>query len=255
MSTTHGQRIEYYHRHVAARVPATPYCVTLDIEPLRPGEDEVAAARRLIARLIHRFPRLFRLVLADALYARADFVSFLRTHNLHALIVFKQERRLLMQNAYALRRLTTPECFEHRGTEYTVWDIVDPGCWDACPYPVRMVISEERCGTDISTWVWIPTLPPDTYSARWIVQTGHDRWCIENQGFNELTNDWHADHVYRHSPRAIVASILLTMLACLVFHQFFFHNLHYHFRRCLSKHHVVRQLQADLYYTPVPDTS
>lgn len=255
VTTKNGARSEYYHRHVTARVPAEPYCVAWDIEPLRPGEDEVAAARRLMTRLTRRFPRLFRLVLADALYARADFVTFLRAQKLHAMIVFKQEERTLMREARRLRTMTTPEHFDHHGTACTVWDIPDCSGWDSCPVPVRIIISEERRGTDCSTWIWITTLPQEQYPACRLVPAGHGRWCIENQGFNELANHWHADHVYRHTPRAIVAGILLTMFACLVFHQFYFYNLHHRVRGCLTKQHVARQLQAELYHTPGPDTS
>jgi hypothetical protein len=32
---------------------------------------------------------------------------------------------------------------------------------------------------------------------------GHQRWDIENYGFNELANEWHSDHVFRHDPGAI----------------------------------------------------
>jgi len=177
VATKNAERIEYYHRHVTALVPAEPYCVALEIEPVRPGEDEVAAAQRLITRLTRRFPRLFRLVLADAFYARANFITFLRTHHFHGVIVFKQEERHLMREGLALRRFITPTHYNRHCTACTVWDV--PACdgWDACPYPVRVIISEEHDGTERSTWVWITTLHQKDFSAFWLVQTGHNRWC------------------------------------------------------------------------------
>jgi len=260
VATKNGDRIEYYHRHVTALVPALPYCVALDIEPIRPGEDEVAAARRLILRILRRFPRLFRLVLADSFYPQGAFFNFLREHRLHVMTVLKQEARLLMQEARLLRQSVQPVHFRINEVDYSVWDIPSEDTWDSCACPVRVIINEERHRNekDNANWVWVTTLDQDAHPAATLVPVGHDRWCIENQGFNELSNHWHADHVYRHSPEAILASILLTMLAHLLFHQFYWHNLSHHFRRSHSKLHVARRLLAELYFTPpVPsaDTS
>ena len=54
-----------------------------------PKEDEVATAIRLLRRVLALYPRAFDLVLADALYARADFFNFLPAHRKHALVVLK----------------------------------------------------------------------------------------------------------------------------------------------------------------------
>jgi hypothetical protein len=133
VQTRTGERREYYHRHVMAMLPAEPDCV----------------------------------VLTDALYARADFVTVVRQQHLHL-------------------------------------------------------------------------------------------WCIENHGFNELATYWHADHVYRHTPRAIAAAILLILPAYLVFHLFYWHNLRPDLRATATKLDIARQPRAHLYYLPgddQPDTS
>ena len=41
----------------------------LDADPIRPGEDEIAAARRLFDRVIDCCPRAFDVALGDGLYA------------------------------------------------------------------------------------------------------------------------------------------------------------------------------------------
>jgi hypothetical protein len=41
----------------------------------------------------------------------------------------------------------------------------------------------------------VTTLPKATAATGAVVQLGHGRWTIENQGFNEISNRWHADHV------------------------------------------------------------
>lgn len=58
-----------------------------------------------------------------------------------------------------------------------------------------------------------------------IVGLGHQRWDIENHGFNELVNSWDADHVYRHEPNAIECFLLLPFLGYNIFDAFVALNL------------------------------
>src|SRR3989339_321803 len=63
----------------------------LDAEPLRPGEDEVAAALRLLDRVVRAYPRAFDLVQGDGLYADPRFFHWALEHGKHALAVLKDE--------------------------------------------------------------------------------------------------------------------------------------------------------------------
>ena len=95
--TAGGDRIQFYHRQVtlmlltAALSGREAVRLLLDHEPQRPGEEEVATALRLLARVIPAYPRAFDVVLADALYAEAPFFNFLLAHGKHALVVLKDE--------------------------------------------------------------------------------------------------------------------------------------------------------------------
>jgi hypothetical protein len=54
-------------------------------------------------------PRAFDLVLADALYAEAHFFNFLLAHGKHALVVLKDERRNIYQDATGLFDHVAPQ--------------------------------------------------------------------------------------------------------------------------------------------------
>ena len=60
-----GQQMQYYHRQVTllllsdAPPGSEPLRLLLDAEPQRPGEDEMAAAHRLLARVLETYPRAF----------------------------------------------------------------------------------------------------------------------------------------------------------------------------------------------------
>jgi len=58
-----------------------------------------------------------------------------------------------------------------------------------------------------------------------VVALGHQRCDIENRGFNDLANEWVADHVYRHEPAAMEAFLLTALLAFNLYHAFIRLNL------------------------------
>ena len=103
----------------------------------------------------------------------------------------------------------------------------------------------------VSDWVWVTTLPVARASTRTVVDLGHRRWCIENQGFNELVSRWFANHVYKHHPTAILVFWLLAMLAMLainVFYAFYSRNLEPPLRQRNTMRHVAAQVAAELYH-------
>lgn len=50
-----------------------------------------------------------------------------------------------------------------------------------------------------------------------IYQSGHRRWGIENQAFNELTQACHLEHCYHDEPASMLAQMLILLLGFTVF--------------------------------------
>jgi len=68
------KKTQYYHKQVYAQLSGPALSVILDFEPMRQGEEECAAALRLLRRLrITHGPRCFDLVVVDAWYANGPF--------------------------------------------------------------------------------------------------------------------------------------------------------------------------------------
>ena len=189
-----GDRLQYYHRQVTLLLvpgaPANrePLRIPLDHEPQLAGEDEVATAKRLLARVIDRYPRAFDLVLADALYARADFFNFLLERNKHALVVLKDERRNVYQDVAGLFSRVSPVEGTFRKRDCQWWDFPDLHSWPEVKTPVRVIRSLEtrsvkrqldhKRETLISEWVWVTTLPSELATVNRCVEFGHQRWDI-----------------------------------------------------------------------------
>jgi len=129
----------------------------------------VATARRLLERVLARYPRAFQLLLADGLYAQAPFFNLLLAHGKHALVVLKDERRDLHQDACGLSAVTPSQEGKYRSRHCQWWDVSDLTTWPQVNAPVRVIRSRETYPVcrptmqeveSITTeWVWATTLP------------------------------------------------------------------------------------------------
>jgi hypothetical protein len=236
---SHGgqEHIQYYHRHVTLMLLPGNNALRflVDVEPQRPGEDELACALRLLTRVLQRYPRAFDVVLADALYAQAPFFNFLIAQDKHAVVVLKNEQRDLYKDSAGLFRQMKPHSGQYRSRQCSWWDVSDLRSWSNVNLPLRVVRSQETYSVKrqldgkpeqvTNDWVWVTTVSAAQLSTERVVHLGHRRWDIENYAFNELATYWHADHVYKHDGNAMECFLLETCLAFNIFHAFWRRNL------------------------------
>jgi hypothetical protein len=254
--TRQGDRVQYYHRAVTMGLAGKDLFMLLDAEPMARGEDEVAAATRLLDRAVEAYPRAFDVVGGDALYAQAPFFNHVRSKGKHVIAVLKDQQRDLFKDAQGLWE-QTPPAVTHGERRRECWDVSDLKTWPQCRHPVRVVRSLEtwqvrrqldgQLEDRLSDWAWVTTMPAGFASTGATVRIGHSRWDIENQGFNELANRWHADHVYRHQDTAMLVMWLFTMLAANLFAAFYRRDLKPALRAAGNTLHVARQMAAELY--------
>jgi hypothetical protein len=252
--------VEYYHRLVTMVLVGAEVCFEMDAEPMRPGEDEGAAALRLFDRVIQAYPRAFDVVAGDGLYARADVFNHIKSRGKDVLAVLKDEQRLLFQDAQGLWEQMPPTAYERNSVHYEVWDLEGFNTWPQCKHPVRVVRSletgaikrqlDKQVETRQVSWVWVTTLSPARASTRAVVRLGHDRWAIENKSYNELVNRWDADHVYRHHPAAILFLWLMLQLAANIFATFYRRNLKPAIRNSYDTLQILQFIKATLYGRP-----
>lgn len=257
--TQAGDRVQYYHRNVTLMLLGEKVRMLLDVEAQRPGEDEVQVALRLLERVIAMYPSAFRVVLGDALYAKAPFVNYLWTHRKYVLIVLKQQDRNLYEDAVALFKLHEPTSARYRARNCLWWDVTDLTSWPQVETPMRVVRSTEtytvkrqaskECEHGTTEWMWVTNLPPVLAPTGLVVRLGHARWDIENYGFNELVNGWHADHVYKHDAGAIEAFYLLTFVAFNLFHAFLVLNVKPELRAAKTDKFWACVMAAEVYRT------
>jgi hypothetical protein len=263
-----GDRIQFYHRQVTLMLlPGAPggrepIRLLLDHEPQRSGEDEVAAAMRLLERVIQSYPRAFDLVLADALYGTAPFFNFLLAHRKHVLVVLKDERRNLYQDVAGLFEHVAPQQGSRGSRKCLWWDFPDLLSWPEVNAAVRVVRSletwsvrrqrDKRESTQTSDWIWVTTLSTAQASTARAIGFGHQRWDIENYGFNELVTQWQADHVFKHDPNAMECFLLVAFLACNIFHAFWALSLKPQAKQGKTQSFWATLISAELHAKAIP---
>jgi hypothetical protein len=252
--TGQGDRTQFYHRWVTAMLLSGELRLWLDIEPQQPGDDEIAAALRLLERVLKQYPRAFDLVLGDALYTDPRIYTLCQKHSKDVLTVLKNEQRNLLQDA---RRLFEDREPQELSPTCQAWDLCGFNTWPQVGREVRVVQTRETqqvrrqlgqvTETLHSEWVWVTTLSANRACTAAVVALGHARWQIENQGFNELVTRWAADHLYRHHPNALLIFWLLALLAFNLFFAFVRRHLQLQRRGELTPQHLAGCLTAQIY--------
>jgi hypothetical protein len=244
------ERIQYYHRAVGCQIVSAPVKPLLAVEWLQPGEGEDTAALRLLAQLPALYgSRFFDILLLDSLYAQAPVLQLAGQIGWDVVITLKQEKRDLYQSAMRLFQSRPPDSGFRQAqggasTEVHLWETDGLPFTQDHPQPVRVLRAEEtltepqlRQGertaqTTSHHWVWITTLEAPAFSAKTVWQLGHLRWKNENNGWNDLTQNWALKHGFlhacKHRPRKPSASgqrqpvpnyglAAVTLILCLAF--------------------------------------
>ena len=252
-------KYQYYHQFTAFILACSDFCLTLDIEPILPGEGEQTSAYRLIKRVCKNYPKAFSLVIGDGLYLNQNVFKLLEAHHKKTIAVLKEERRQLFEEANKLSLLAEPKVYTEGATSYRVWEHCISGCWDGYGKDVRVIVSRETTKKrvhskdgrgwedrkEVSNWMWATNLDTSgsTGDLKNTVKVCHSRWHIENRCFKETAGMWNAEHIYRHSANAIMVFLLFLFMAVNIFNIFMNRNIKD--KKIRTKLNLIKRIQAD----------
>jgi cell division protein FtsB len=252
-------KYQYYHQFTAFILACKDFSITLDVEPILPGEGEQTSAYRLLSRVCNNYPKAFSLVIGDGLYLNEKIFKLLEAHHKKTIAVLKEERRQLFQEANRLSLLDEPAVYREGKTSYRVWDHCVFGCWDGYGKDVRVIVSQETTkarthskdgksweDTEVAAnWMWATNLDvsKNIGDLKNTVKVCHARWHIENRCFKETAGMWNAEHIYRHSKNAIIVFLLFLFMAVNIFNIFRSRNIKD--KKIRTKLNLIMRLQAD----------
>jgi hypothetical protein len=213
------EQLQYYHRAVGCQIVSSPVKAFLDFEWLQPDEGEETAALRLLRRLPQLYgSSFFDILLLDALYAQTAVLDLAQQVGWDVVISLKQNQPDLYKSAVRLfgQRSADASFTERRDRktyQVLLWDTEGLPFSGNDPRLVRVLRSEEtltenhyrhdQLQTEQTSheWLWITTLDPKTFPAPQVRRLGHDRWILENNGWNDLRQHWALKHGFLHACR------------------------------------------------------
>ena len=207
---------EYYHQAVALSWMSGPLRLVLGWEVLAPGEGELTAALRLLARLLPRLNKSLDLVLGDALYCCRPFFKAVCGAGLQGLAV-SSEGTEMDEEIDLLMKTDPPRLVP--GVEVAVWEMESEAWSQDLKRKLRVIHCERRY--EAPAWKHerkqlrvVTSVPVEILPAGQGWKVGRSRWGIENGTFNVLTRDHSLTHDYHHSVAAIVALLAMRSFAC-----------------------------------------
>lgn len=222
------EQVQYFHRAVGCQIVSGPVKAFLDFEWLQPNEGEETAALRLLRRLPQLYGSpFFDILLLDALYAQTAVLDLAQQIGWDLVISLKQNQPDLYKSAVRLFGQRSPDAAfteqrDHKTYQVLLWDTEGLPFSGNDPRLVRVLRSEEtltenhyrqgqiQAEQTSHEWLWITTLALKTFPAPQVRRLGHDRWILENNGWNDLTQHWAFKHGFlhacQHRPQAITES-------------------------------------------------
>jgi hypothetical protein len=236
------ERVQYYHRYVAAMLVDPILDLVLDVEPVRndearrdAGEDprhegELTAALRLIDRLHSTCGTFIDAFVLDALYPCGPVLTKLNDYRYGAFIVVKKENNEPLKDALAIWS-GQPACEHHDDTEshehIQFWDVDGVKTLNTFKGELRVVRAEitHKDGTR-HTWCFAALGEKARKLGRkTALKIVRARWHIENTGFNQWVQHWNLSHVYHHTANATLAVLLLWSLVFNLLQLFVYRHL------------------------------
>ena len=251
---------EYYHQYVVCQLILCSVPVIIDIEPVKPGEGELTAAKRLIKRILKEQSRRVDIFCFDALYLDSGLLNMLDRKKKFWVAVLKQENRDAYKEIDRLLPSTKPIKTEINKRNVTLWDMEGLVGWDKLKKTFRAVVCyeeywkwelnpktrEKEQALKTQVWRWLTNLP-SIYKAEMVYKFGHGRWNVENRGFHDLATNCRLDHPFHHHPTALLAMMWIISIAFNLSYAFYQRNLKPQLKECIkTRQQLSEEIRSDI---------
>ena len=281
--TNEGEVTEFFHRFVFLQSIGPSPHLLLGFEPQHSleqrkardaeadkAEGELTAAKPVVDRLRHLFPRLFDLGVGDALYANGPMFSFMRQNGapLDMIAVLKKKSDEPMADAITVFEKMEPIYYydKKRGEHVLMWESDGFDGIETCPYPLRVIKAFNLEGPEsldpdtidweddeVHTW-WLATgISKERLTGPQVFDFLRHRWDEENCAFNQLTQHWNFKHSYLHHEAGTQVMMYAFMIAFNLFQLFLHCCLRNFAQSSVTAISIVNQIRKDYATITHPD--
>jgi hypothetical protein len=223
---------QYYHHYAVAMLLGPVLDVVLGIEPVlneearrdvdgehAGHEGELTAAHRLIDSLHSTYGTFIDAFVLDALYANGPVMTHLEQYGYAGFLVLKKDKNEPLKEALTLWQEQGP-CEQYydpdKKEHLQFWDSDNIETLDSYKGKVRVIRAIVTQPDDESSTTWCFAIlgkRARQLARRTALQIVRARWHIEDTAFNQWIRYWNFGHVFRHTPNALLAVLLLWALA------------------------------------------
>jgi hypothetical protein len=227
------------------------------------AEGELTAVKPLVDRLRKLFPKMFTIAVGDALYANGPMFDFIRQGDgpMDMIAVLKKETDEPMADALRVFADAKPmEYYDEKRQEHVrLWDEEGFEGLDTCPYPLRvakaLVIKgpaniklkpKDWQSRKVHTWWSATGTPKSRLAGPQAFDILRHRWNIENNAFNDLTQNWNFKHAYLHHENGLQIMMYAFMIAFNLFQLFLYRCLRDFRKSSVTAVSIAGQMKTDL---------
>ena len=146
---------------------------------------------KLVQKLKKTYGSGIDVIVGDAIYLRESVIKSVLEEGYQGVFRLKDNNRMLLENAKGTFKLCKVKKYSSKGTKIKYWSDI----FEYYGYNVKVVRFEEEDQNGKKQEIYV-VCTDTNMNEKTINKIIHARWGIENEGFNELKNQWNLKHCY-----------------------------------------------------------
>ena len=146
---------------------------------------------KLVQKLKKTYGSGIDVIVGDAIYLRESVIKSVLKEGYQGVFRLKDNNRMLLENVNGTFKLCKVKKYSSKGTKIKYWSDI----FEYYGYNVKVVRFEEEDQNGKKQEIYV-VCTDTNMNEKTINKIIHARWGIENEGFNELKNQWNLKHCY-----------------------------------------------------------